>query len=406
MLRTLKRKLIDKYAVGVDLLGDDSAWILIAVALGWFLTVGLRLTFPVLMPLIRTEFGFSYSYVGAFLTTLWAGFALAQFPGGLLGDRLGGQRILAGSIGIATLSLVGTILALNTVTFFLGIFMFGISSGLYATTRFTIVPEIYPERDATALGVTVAAGSLGSLLIPAAVGFVATVVGWRYGLIASLPFFTVVTASLWYVVPRTATVGTLPYSSVRELLGEISASIRRRPVVLDTTGMLLMFFVYQGFTGIYPSYLVTQKLLSEGLAALVFAVFFGAALLVQVTAGYTADVIGRRETLVGAVLFTLPGFLLLPVVGSLPVLVVVTLSASGIMAVWPVAISYILNALPTEVQGTSFGFLRSVYTLAGSMGPLVVGLFADSGVFDTAFYFLAGLMVVALGLFWHLPLLD
>lgn len=407
MRSALDRKLSSGRTLAKDLWSDGRGWILVAVAMGWLLTVGVRFVFPVLMPDIRAEFGFSYSLVGAFLTLMWAGFAVAQFPGGILGDRLGGQRVLAGSISVALLGLVGVLFAPNTVLLFVSVLGFGISSGLYATTRFTIVPEMYPEREGTAMGITTAAGSLGSLLIPAIAGLVTASTDWRFAVAVVLPMFAMTGAGLWRVVPRSATAGVSDDTTTRELLRRIAAGVTRRPVLLDASGMLLMFFVYQGFAGFYPTYLVAEKTMSESLASLVYAVFFfGIGFVVQLLAGLVSDVIGHHGTLFGCLGLSIVGFVLLPFVVTLPAIVFVTVLISAFVGIWPVTIGYIIEALPTDVSGSAFGFLRTIYILAGSTAPLVVGVFGDYGAFDTAFFLLAAISVVALGLFWRMPALE
>lgn len=70
----------------------------------------------------------------------------------------------------------------------------------------------------------------------------------------------------------------------------------------------------------------------------------------------------------------------------------------------PVNNTYILKALPDDVQGGAWGFLRSIFLLLASTGSLFVGVMADSGYFDEAFFALAAIsavpMVLYVVLFW------
>jgi len=61
--------------------------VLTAVAGGWFLSVGVRMIYPVMLPSLRSAYGLNLTTAGLLLTVLFLAYAFGQFPGGVLADR-------------------------------------------------------------------------------------------------------------------------------------------------------------------------------------------------------------------------------------------------------------------------------------------------------------------------------
>ena len=377
---------------GVDeLRGDGRGWILASIAVGWFLTIGARVVFPAVLPAVRASFGFDLTTAGLLLTSLWLAYALAQFPGGLLGDRIGERNVLVASAATAMGVAAALALAVDTATFFAATVAFGLGTGLFTTTRFTVLNDVFPERGATAIGLTASAGSLGSTVLPVAAGFLAAAVSWRAGFWLLFPLYAVTVVGLWRSIPaRTSDgPGTAEQFSPANRR-RIRRAVTRRPVVLATLSMLLMSALYQGFTGFYPTYLVSVEGLDGEVAAVVFGLFFAAGIVIQPAAGAIADRFGPGVTLVVTTATTAAAVAAVPLVHGVGPLAALTVVVSVQLGFWPVVQAFVVGLLPTEVQGSAFGLLRTVYLIGASFGPTVVGVIADAGRFDVAFLVLAG----------------
>ena len=68
---------------------DGGTWVLVALAVGWFLQTGVRLAYSVMVPQIRTTFAISNTGAGFFFTVILLTLAAVQFPSGLVADRVG-----------------------------------------------------------------------------------------------------------------------------------------------------------------------------------------------------------------------------------------------------------------------------------------------------------------------------
>lgn len=369
--------------------GDGRGWILAAVATGWLFSIGMRLVFPALLPTVRAAFGMDLTTAGVLLTLMWGAYALGQLPGGVLADRIGERDTMVASTLLGTGTIVVVAVSTGVPSFFAGTVLFGLATGLYATTRFTVVTDVYPDRDAMALGLTSAAGNVGTVVLPVLAGFLAAAAGWRVGFGFAVPAFLATTVGLWFVVPRTTSEragGGSPLRVAREVAGKLAS----REMTLIGSAMLLMSLIYQGFTGFYPTYLVVEKGLDQGAASTLFGLFFAAGIVVQPLAGAVSDRVGSRATMAcanGLTVFTMGA---LPFVGGTVPLAVLTVLAALQLGFWPVAQAVAIGALPDEIQGSGFGLLRTAYLTVAAFGPTIVGALADADRFDGAMFLLAG----------------
>lgn len=378
-----------------SVLEDERNPILATVTLGWFLHLGIRLAFPALVPYFRAEFGLSLTAAGLLITLLWLTYALGQIPGGLLGDRMGERNTLALSTVLILLMTVFLALSVTEWWLFIGIGGLGLTTGLFATTRFTVLTDTYPERSGTVLGFSSGFGNLGAMVMPVVAVFIADAAGWRLGVGYTVPLFLAVAIGLWVTVPgrTSASLG-----SSRGLTTRIRSSLDDllRPSVLTMVGaMFCMNLVYQSFTGFFPTYLIAIKGLTEQTASVLYGLFFGCALVVQPLVGAVSDRIGRRVTIIATSGVTMIALFALPFASGLVYLVVLTLFLGVQTGFWPAAYATIIEQFSDENQGGTFGIARTVFMVLGSAGPVVTGSVADAGYFDEVFFLLSAVTGVA-----------
>jgi len=255
---------------------DGRGWILLSVSLGWALSIGVRFVYPTLVPFFRSDFGIGLSTTGLLLTVLWGVYAVGHIPGGILGDRVGEGNILF----ISTLVSAGAILVVTaSVTIemlFAGTVLFALATALYGPTRVTIFTNIYLKQAGSAIGLNMAAGSLGNATFPVAAAVVATYASWRHGLGMFVPLFLVAAIAIWWAVPghtsgETSAVDEFSWES----LDRIRSGIKHGSILTVVSVQACISFTIQGFSSFYPTYLTATKGLSPDIAATLFGVFFG-----------------------------------------------------------------------------------------------------------------------------------
>jgi predicted MFS family arabinose efflux permease len=377
--------------------------VLLTVALGWLLALGTRMVLPALLPQIKAEFTLGNALAGGLLTILYIAYAATQFPAGILADRIGERRTLFASVLLTALGAVALTIAPSLTEFVAGTVLFALGSGLYGAPRVTILSRIYPDRDGTALGLTFAAGNVGSSLLPIIAGVLALVLGWRFGFgFVVLPLVAVALAVWWYV-PERPTRDRTEEPARRAQLRE---AILTPQIGLAWVSMSLVLIAYQGMTAFLPTYFVEVKGLGAAVASTLFGLFFAAGAVWQWTAGVTADQMGSRRTLVGIGVVATVTVLVLPVIGGLLPLAILSLLLGIRLGFGPLNNAYVASALPEDVRGTGLGLFRSLQLLVSSAGSLIVGVMADAGLFDAAFLLLAGITGLGTVGYVLLPDLD
>ncbi|WP_227356478.1 MFS transporter [Haladaptatus salinisoli] len=403
MLSTVQLKVRLERTVA-SLRGDGRGRALVVIALGWLLILGTRITIPVLLPGIKTTFDIDNATAGFTVTVIWAVYGLSQFPAGLLSDRIGDRKVLVASLVVMTVS-VGALAFAPVFIVFLGMAaLVGVGNGLYGPTRGTLLSSLYPENDSTAIGFTLAVGSLGAAALPVLAGTVVARFGWRSVLAGTVPVFLCATVLAWRAVPPTSPTDAaeVPSRSLRGLL----AAVSRRPVVLGVGGKTIRVFVFQGLSAFLPTYLITVKGIDEVTASALFAALFVSGAVAQIAGGRAVTRYGNRSVLVAIAGASALPLLALPFVsGVVPIAIVIVLIGIQ-LGVTPVTNTYIINALPPANRNGAWGFLRTGYFLVASTGSVFVGVLADAGYFDGALVVLGGLLIAVAVVFAFLPELS
>lgn len=381
---------------------DDRSSVLLAIAAGWFLTLGIRMVYPVLLPYLRVAYGLDLGMAGLLLTILWGAYAIGQFPGGLLTDQFGERIVLATSTLTSALMLVLVITAGFTTIVFATTALFGFTTALYGVARYTAISKIFPERDGTAIGVTLAAGNVENAILPATAGVLAAAYAWQYGFGFAVPLFVLVGVFLWRFVPRDASE-TAGDTFSRETASHVLVELRRPAVLLVTAMLILGITVWQTFTGFYPTYLIEIKGLPSTTAAALFSFFFALAIVIQPLSGAFYDRFGIRRTLPLFLGVTVVGFLLLPFANTTWLLICVTALLGCMTSTIAITMPYLTEIISEDIQGTGLGLLRTTYMLIGATSPALFGAMAEIGYFEAGFSGLAGLVALMIVIAFRLP---
>ncbi|SFC16975.1 Sugar phosphate permease [Halobiforma haloterrestris] len=395
--------------LGAELWSEGRGPILVAVAGGWFLSLGVRMIYPAVLPQLRAAYGLDLTRSGLLITALWVAYALGQLPGGVLDDRIGGGRVLVASTGVSAVALTFVVVAGSVPVLFAATILFGFATALYGVARFTILTTNYPDHGGTAIGLTMAAGDLGNTLLPPLAGALAVALAWELGFAAAIPLFLLATVGIHLTVPGDGASGGSASPSngsgpgFLETLRRIGGALRGRAVLTVAGIQTLGYCVWQAFTGFYPTYLVEAKGIAPTTATVLFGGFFALGTLVKPLAGSAYDARGLRRSLPVVLLAITAAMALLPLVEGLAALTAITALASGVLGYGTITLTYLTNALPEDVQGTGLGSLRTGYMLIGAGSPTVVGALADAGYFDEAFLLLAAVAGVALALSLSVP---
>ncbi|MDA8250952.1 MAG: MFS transporter [Rhodospirillales bacterium] len=211
-------------------------WLLLC--LGWTVSSADRaVTGPVITWMIQHKAAFMaapnpYALGGLIGSIFFAGYMLAQFPGGYVGDRHGHRSVIAISLAWAAVATLASGLAGGLAAFIAVRILTGLGEGIYYANDRAVIAEVTPAAQRSlAMGVVITGLSIGITLAialtPFLIGLGTTLLGaaqaWR------MPFFVLSAASLviaWIVWrglaatrtrqdrPARALAALVPYTSV------------------------------------------------------------------------------------------------------------------------------------------------------------------------------------------------
>lgn len=380
----------------VDAFFEDSRVTpLIVIAFGWFMVVGTRLVYPVVIPQVRIEFGTSLAVAGSLYTAMMVCYAAMQIPGGLIADRSGERTTLLSSVVGAGIGCLLLATAPVFGAFVLGCLLFGGSSGFYGPPQLSALSKLYPDRTGAAHGFSYAFGSLGTVVLPIVGGIVAVRVSWRLGFGILIVFFPITAGGLWLTVPDGTSKHGETTGSLRDALGSTVVNLVRLPVLLIGIATILTASAFHFLSAYLPTYLIETKSLSQETASALFGLFFAGGIAAQLVAGALADRFTTRHVLSLSGAVSGVSMCALPFVESIGALLVLIGLLSSINAFISVFNTYMISELPEDVQSSGIGVLRSVVIGFGASSPFVLGPFADSGLFDELFFVLSGVLGIA-----------
>jgi MFS family permease len=349
----------------------------------------------VFLPVWATEFGLSFLQVGLVRTGYTAGMALFQIPAGFLAERWGERRLLAAGTAVTALGFIAAGWAGGFVSLLVLLVLAGLGSGVQHPLSSSLVSAAYetgPRR--AALGTYNFSGDLGKVAVPAAVGFAATLVGWRmasaaYGVIGLAAAVGII-ALLTYLatgdrpLPRHAADGAaLAGWGIRD---------RRGFTALASIGMVDNA-TRTAFLTFLPFVLVAKGATVAGVGAALALVFAGGA-IGKFVCGVIAERVGVVRTVVLTEAATAVGILAI-VAAPLPVALMVLpplgVALNGTSSVLYATVADLVDA---ERRSRAYALYYTLSIGASAAAPAIYGVVSDlAGVPVTLT--LTGLLVVA-----------
>ncbi len=390
---------------------------LVLAGIGWF-------TFPVFVPPLKEEFGWTDMEVGI-AVGIWAGVgALCSPLVGRLVDRFGSRGImLFGAAGSGLIQLafaeIRSLAHLYIVIFFAAIF---IAAGTYVPVASTI-SRWFERRRGLAMSIAMAGMGLGGFLMPNLSSFLIQSVGWRwsYRIFAVLIWVVLLPATALWLRGRPSDVGLAADGDdatdcaapqTRESSGaekdEESGFGAREALGVPRFWLLGFADVANAIPVVSLSiYLVRfsiQRGIPDDLAAFAYSSMSAAAMVGMLAAGLAAQRVSKR------IMITL-GY----GVPSLAVLFLFGLESAGPLfcfallagfcagcrsTLWPLVIA---DGFGSRAYSSILGALVIFYNAGAVVGPPLAGRISDAtGSFDGVFVlciatFLISSLLVALG---------
>jgi sugar phosphate permease len=414
--------------------------VLVLTSLVWFLGKFVRYAFPPLFETLGASYGVSRTVLGAAFTGFMLLYALLQFPSGLLADRYGAVWVIVGG---SVLTALGAFAVVVEAPFFVlagAMLVMGAGTGTYKTVAVRLLAKTYPAQTGRVLGVFDTFGTFGGVAAPAAIVLVATApvlfgASWQTvflgagigSLVLAIAFAARVTDDRKLQAgtesaetgpendpdgdPREPTTDTPSDGETeREARRRTYRSVFANPAFTGFVGVTILFgFAYNGTVAFLPLYLTSETALSATTANLLFSVLFVVS-LVQLVTGEASDRVGTPPILFGTLGAAAVGLLAILAFSETGgplflggAVIVLGIGAHGFR---PVRGAYLMEIVPDDLAGGSFGIVRTLLMGAGAVAPAIVGYLSEVVGFRSAFSLLAGALVAAMGLMGVLWIFD
>lgn len=369
------------------------------VGLAHFSSHFMLLSLAPLLPLIRSEFGVSFTELGLVLTIFFAVSGSGQIVAGALVDRFGPHRLLIAGIAVQAASVAAMGLAPGLWALFALAIAAGIGNSVYHPADLSILSHrISQPWRGRAFATHSLAGSLGFALSPVVVGLWASWWGWRAALVVTGVYGLVVAVSVF------AGRGLFkPRDAGLEVASGGEASKAPAPAVgfIQIVAMPVVVF---GFAYFFVSAMSLSGLMNFAVSALTQG--YGVTLVAATVAaasvqfgsiggaligGVLADRVGRHQQIAAAGSLA-TAVCLIPIAWTgMPLEMIVALMAlAGVCLgiTLPSRDLLIRTAAPRGALGKTFGSVYSGLDAGSLVAPLIVGPLLDAG-------FSSGLFITA-----------
>jgi MFS family permease len=375
------------------------------ISIGHALTHWYPATFYLLLPLIGKELGLSYEQIGAILTCQYAAGAIANVPGGIFVDTVGRKGLLM-AISLCWIGVPYLIMGMSHTYWMILVCatLVGVGNNLWHPTAIPWLADRFPDRKGLVMSFHGMGGNVGDAVAPLVVGVMLQSFNWRSVVVMNVvPGIVVAGILLVYV-------GRLQMADIRDGLvkfhhAQISGAERIKMLLtLLKNRALVTLAIGSGFRSMTQSALLTflpvylareMGYPSLWIGGCMFALQ-AAGFMAAPIAGHLSDMIGRRQIIMSSMSMT--GVIIVAMAfagGTSWFVLLVAILGFFLFAVRAVLQAWLLDATPPGMGGSAIGVLFGTQALGAAIGPISAGIVADHYGIMSAFYFLAGTIIIA-----------
>ena len=352
----------------------------------------------VLLPVWARELGLSFAQVGLLRTVYSGGMASFQIPAGLLAERWGEARLMAGGTAVTALGFVAAGFSGGFLALLVCLIAGGLGSGVQHPLSSSLVSEAYESgRRRIALGTYNFSGDMGKVVVPAAVALAVPWIGWRsaveayaaVGLAAAVVILLVLLRlhAGWQGAARSETSRSSTDWGIRDVRGFQALSAIQ---IIDNS-------TRSGFLTFLPFLLIAKGSTVQSIGVALMLVFAGGA-VGKFLCGALAERLGVIRTVIitevatgGAILLLLA----LPLGPSLALLPPLGVALNGTSSV---LYGTVADLVTSDRRARSYGIFYTLGVGAGALAPFAYGLVSDWGGVPVALGLVGSLVFLTLPL--------
>lgn len=377
---------------------DEKHLILALLFAGWSLGNLDRFVMNYAVISITKDLQLSATSTGFLLSSFFAGYALMQIPGGWLADRYGSRKVLITAIIMWSIFTALTGAAWSLTSILIIRFLFGIGEGGYMPAGSKLIAQIFPSSErGRAMAIVLSSGAFLGILTPIFATTMMATIGWRamfwiiggMGIILALIF--------WFYIkdPKSAVYDVKEESQIQQPKSLLQ--LLKYPFVWSLfIASFSVNAINWGLLSWMPTYLVNVRGLELLELGWIAAIPGLSAIIGTFGAGYLLDKLPKgKEYIYGIISAACVGILLYLMFNANSVTefmvyqTIIMIFGAFIIIFLP---TNVLKTVPTQIVGSTMGFVSFGGQLAGFVTPIAIGFIVEGskGSFDAAFWLLIG----------------
>jgi NNP family nitrate/nitrite transporter-like MFS transporter len=363
---------------------------LLFLVLIFFINFTARIIFSPLMPTIEADLSLTHRDAGLLFLLISFGYFMGMLGSGFLSAAVTHKKTISLSAIAVGLTLLPISFSSNKWILLIGLFVLGLSAGLYLPSGLaTLTSIINPRQWGKAIAVHEMAPNLGFVAAPLLAEMFMLWFSWRIILLV----LGVTSLLMGLTNARFGKRGKLRGEPPK--FGAIRTLVKKRSFLI----MLLLFCAgIGGFLGIYtmlPLYLVTEHGMDREMANTLVAISRIPGLAVVFIAGWATDRFGPKRTLVW--IFMLTGIMTMALGFAKGFWISVFVFIQPMIAVcFPPAALVALSLIgPHETRNIAVSItIPFAFLIGGGMLPILIGILGDAGAFGLGIVIVGGLILL------------
>ena len=372
------------------------------VGSGHALSHFFMLALPPLFPVLKAEFGVSYAALGLLITLFNIATSFTQLPAGFLVDRIGSKKMLVSGLLISGISfcLIGSASGYWMMLVF--VIFAGTANSVFHPANYSILnASIKPSRVGRAFALHTFGGNVGFALAPTTIILISSIWDWRVALIFTGLLAFVMAA----IILRSGDLLKDKAISVKDAEEESTEGKIKAIGPLLQPAIISMFFFFvisamvtSGVHSFLVTALVQYQEVDLAAASSILTGYLVAGAVGVLIGGTIADRTARHGLVtVGAIIIA---SLILLGVGvdklSASLLLVAFVLVGALLGVGRPSRDMMVRAvIPKGATGRVFAFVSTGLNVGSAVTPVLFGYLIDIGQAQSVFYFMAGILILA-----------
>ncbi len=355
------------------------------------------------LSLFAESLGASPERIGLIVSVSTLTGVLLKLPSGALSDIYGRRLLL--KIGVVAFGLppflypfITDLDALTALRF-----LHGLATAIFAPSALATVAELYRERRGAALGTYTACTQSGSLLGPFLGGYLIHAAGFSTAFITS-GIFGCIGMLLFYSLHLDVAVPQRKEQGMTVVLSEMwkgfAAVAKNRKVLITSVTDAAKMIANGALMAFLPLYGISAGL-NPGEVGLLFTVQAGTSFFSKPIMGRVSDRVGRQPLIILGLCICAGTFVCIPYVTLFPLLLLLSAGFGfGEAVVSSSSSALVADSSEFKRLGAGMGMQGTIMDIGHACGPLLAGLLIANLSYSTAFAIIAGIQLMAAGVFW------